>query len=254
MISYAQNHEDVLLNRCFRSQSSGFYIDVGAWEPVLHSVTHHFYELGWHGVNIEPVPEYFEMLVNARSRDVNLRCAVSDEGGDLPFSFVEGSGLSTPRSLAERHVNDLAVGGFPTRVGAVPAVTLADVCQAYVAVGQDVDFLKVDVEGWEAKVLSGADWERWRPRVVVVEVVTPIGYDPRQTCRGRRPLDPMGSAPPANGYLFAAADGLNRWFVRSEDEALLEHFRFPVNALTTSCPIHSRVGSAATHRREREGA
>ena len=49
MISYAQNHEDVLLNRCFGSQASGFYIDVGAWEPVLHSVTHHFYEQGWHG-------------------------------------------------------------------------------------------------------------------------------------------------------------------------------------------------------------
>jgi hypothetical protein len=43
MISYAQNHEDVLLERCFGTQQSGFYVDVGAWEPVLHSVTQHFY-------------------------------------------------------------------------------------------------------------------------------------------------------------------------------------------------------------------
>ncbi len=57
-----------------------------------------------------------------------------------------------------RHVDDLATGGYPTHTGSVPAVTLADVCEAHVPDGQDVDFLKVDVEGWEAKVLSGGDW------------------------------------------------------------------------------------------------
>jgi hypothetical protein len=54
MISYAHNFEDVLLDRCFRNVSNGFYIDVGAWDPVVDSVTHHFYEKGWHGINGEP--------------------------------------------------------------------------------------------------------------------------------------------------------------------------------------------------------
>ena len=59
MISYAQNYEDVVLERCFKDVPAGFYIDVGAWDPLEHSVTHHFYERGWHGINIEPNPEFF---------------------------------------------------------------------------------------------------------------------------------------------------------------------------------------------------
>ena len=47
MISYAQNFEDVILNRAFRHQRSGFYIDIGAFDPVVDSVTKHFYDLGW---------------------------------------------------------------------------------------------------------------------------------------------------------------------------------------------------------------
>ena len=255
MISYAQNHEDVLLNRCFGGQPSGFYIDVGAWEPVLHSVTHHFYEQGWHGVNIEPVSQYYEMLVEARPRDVNLRCALSDERGDLVFSVVDGSGLSTPRSLGDQLVTDLAAGGYSTHRETVSAMTLADVCRLYVSVGQDVDFLKVDVEGWETKVLNGGDWDAYRPRVVVVETVTPFGFDPSDQ---RVEVEDLSSEWEADlldkGYLFATADGLNRWFVRSEDESLLEHFRFPVNAVDDFVPyslitaqqqvreLHARVG------------
>jgi hypothetical protein len=47
MYTYAQNFEDVMLNRLFHEQASGFYIDVGAWDPNMHSVTKHFYKGGW---------------------------------------------------------------------------------------------------------------------------------------------------------------------------------------------------------------
>jgi hypothetical protein len=60
MTSYAQNHEDVLLERCFRNQVEGFYIDVGAWDPVIDSVTQWFYLRGWRGINVEPTLQYFE--------------------------------------------------------------------------------------------------------------------------------------------------------------------------------------------------
>ncbi len=54
MISYAQNQEDVLLNRVFQGLSDGFYIDVGANDPVVDSVTKLFYDRGWTGINVEP--------------------------------------------------------------------------------------------------------------------------------------------------------------------------------------------------------
>ena len=54
MISWAQNLEDVMLARAFKGTARGYYVDVGAYDPVIDSVTRHFYEAGWHGINIEP--------------------------------------------------------------------------------------------------------------------------------------------------------------------------------------------------------
>ena len=238
MISYAQNHEDVLLDRCFREQRTGFFIDVGAWEPVLHSVTNHFSERGWRGINVEPVPEYFDKLVAARTRDVNLQLALSDRPGESTFSVIQGSGLSTLRGLDQDHIQDLARGGFPTVEVKVTTATLADVCREHVPPGQVIDFLKVDVEGWEAQVLRGSDWKSYRPRVVIVEVGTPIVFDPvAQRVEVEDTSSEWESALLAQGYLFALADGLNRWFVRSEDADLLRHFRHPVNVLDDYVPL-----------------
>lgn len=44
MISYAQNFEDVMLERAFADLEIGFWVDVGAWDPDTDSVTRHFYD------------------------------------------------------------------------------------------------------------------------------------------------------------------------------------------------------------------
>jgi len=56
MISYAQNFEDVLLGRVFHNRTDGFYVDVGAGDPVELSVTKWFYDLGWSKIGYEHVP------------------------------------------------------------------------------------------------------------------------------------------------------------------------------------------------------
>src|SRR5690348_6483959 len=90
MISFAQNHEDVLLRRLFPDSTDGFYIDVGANHPVYHSVTKHFYDRGWRGINIEPVPTVFEELRAQRDRDLNLCVGVSNREGSLTFYGPRG--------------------------------------------------------------------------------------------------------------------------------------------------------------------
>src|SRR4051795_2870261 len=85
MISYAQNHEDVLLDRLFARGLPGFFIDVGANDPVKYSITKHFSEMGWRGINIEPAAQPFARLEEARGRDINLNVGVSDSEGTLSF-------------------------------------------------------------------------------------------------------------------------------------------------------------------------
>ncbi len=89
MISYAGNREDVLLHRLFGAQQTGYYVDVGAGDPEDHSVTKHFYDSGWSGLNVEPSERLFRRLVADRPRDVNVNAAVSDEPGTVTFYECE---------------------------------------------------------------------------------------------------------------------------------------------------------------------
>ena len=88
-------------------------------------------------------------------------------------------------------------------------------------VSETIDFLKIDVEGAERDVLLGADFRTWRPRVVVVEATEPGARTPN--FEGWEPLLLE------QNYLFASFDGLNRYYVRSEDRDLIGELQVPVS-------------------------
>jgi len=217
MISYAQNFEDVILARVFKGRASGFYIDVGVWHPTIDSVTKHFYDLGWTGINVEALPRQFDLIRQARPRDININAAVSTQVGPLRFHDFEGTGLSTSRTdYAEQHVT----AGFGMAVLDVPTISLKDVCEVH-AHGKSIDFIKIDVEGAEADVVESGDWQTYRPAVVVVEATVP--NSPKESFADWEPKIL------AADYLFCYFDGLNRWYVRQEDSHLRAAFYAPPN-------------------------
>ena len=77
LISYAQNREDVYINWLLSGKNKGFYVDVGANDPVHDSVTKFFYDRGWSGINIEPINEHYKNLTKERPRDINLQIGVA---------------------------------------------------------------------------------------------------------------------------------------------------------------------------------
>ena len=105
-----------MLARALADVDKGFYVDVGAQDPLIDSVTRLFYERGWNGINIEPVPHWFERLQAERTRDINLMCAVAASDGTLVLHEFSDSGLSTAseayarnhtaagRNMVKRHV------------------------------------------------------------------------------------------------------------------------------------------------------
>ncbi len=217
MISYAQNFEDVMLARAFKEQITGFYIDIGVWDATIDSVTKHFYDKGWSGVNIEPLPDNYQQIAAARPRDINLNVAVSNHHGSLLFHHVEGTGLSTScREYAHTH----AEKGFQVSELTVPTKTLKEICANHAA-SVTIDFLKVDVEGAEADVIKSGDWNTYRPRIVLVEATAP-----------NSPLESFTEWEPVlleHGYKFVYFDGLNRFYYREEEPHLLDYFRVPPN-------------------------
>jgi len=143
LFSFAQNREDVLLHRLFSGQPGGFYIDVGAAHPDFHSVTKPFYNLGWHGVNIEPVPVLFEMLREDRPRDVNLNMGLSNHEGTLTFYEVPGQIGSSTFCAGQAEV--LRRDGFEIVERSIPVTTLTRVCEQYAP--PTIDFPKKEPSG-----------------------------------------------------------------------------------------------------------
>lgn len=224
MISYAQNFEDVVLDRVFHDVEHGRYIDVGAFDPTNDSVTRHFYDRGWSGVNIEPVERFHRRFVVERPRDTNLNVAVGGSAGTVEFHEWGDSGLSTYRETFDAAL--AAALPFERRSYTVPLTTLAAITAGLD--GRPIDFLKVDVEGAERDVLRGAEWRAFRPRVVVVEAVRP-----RLITRGSRGYEPAWFEwEPIlldNGFEFALFDGLNRFYHRREEPGLRRLLSYPAN-------------------------
>ena len=225
-ISYAQNAEDVRLRRAFRHQSSGFYVDVGANNPVNFSVTKHFYEHGWTGINVEPIRALHELIQRDRPRDVNLNVGCSNRPGTLTLHVARGqaSGMST-FTEEERRVHEAK--GFQFDTVTTKVVTLASICEEHLA-GRTIDFLSIDVEGHEREVLEGADLGKFRPRVIVIEATRPNSTEPTH--------ERWEDLIVGQGYLFAVFDGLNRYYVRREDEALIPDLALSPNVFDDYTP------------------
>jgi FkbM family methyltransferase len=203
-ISYAQNNEDVLLWRALGHVQNGFYIDVGANDPVEHSVTKAFYDAGWSGINIEPLPHFHDAFQQQRPRDINLAIAAGGREDSLTlFDVPSVRGWASPDpKVAEAHRSH----GFEVTELIVPMRPLAAVCAEHVQ--REIHFLKIDVEGFEGEVLRGMDFERWRPWVLVIEATMP---DSRVTNH-----ETWEHLVTSQRYRYAWFDGLNRYYVAEE--------------------------------------
>lgn len=185
----------------------GYYVDCGAWDPLLDSVTKHFYDRQWNGINVEPNKHYYDLLVNERPRDVNLRCAVGSKAEEArDFYVIKNTGCSTLDST-----HDLPPDKTHTEV--VPVRTLADILLEYPCPSDRFfAFVKIDVEGWEVEVLKGMDLKRNRPHVFCIEsglCLDGVWLPHYKT------WEPMLLKA---GYRFAKEDPINRFYVNTRDQ------------------------------------
>ena len=239
MITYAQNFEDVMLARAFRNQALGFYIDVGAMDPIEGSVTKHFYDRGWHGINVEPDQRSYIRIQEQRPRDINLCVALGDREEARTFYQFEAQGISTFHPKFRRYFE---AKGQKSAERNVEVMTLQRVCLEHVT--SDIDFLKIDAEGWEGPIIRGADWVTVRPRVVLIEATEPFSHIPRWN---EWEPDLLKAA-----YCFVYYDGLNRFYIRSEEPGLREAFAYPPNVLDEFIPFSTAAAQERAQALEAE--
>jgi len=212
---YSQFYEDYILGYVFKGHDHGFYVDVGANDPDDSSVTKYFYLAGWRGINIEPIPELVEKLNKSRPEDTNKGVAISDRPGELPF-YKGGSKASGLSTLSPKIAASHRARGYEFTKIMIPVTTLNAVLDEHAKDKSEITFLNVDVEGFEKQVLSGIDFKRYHPRVIMAESTAPLTEVATHQKWESILID--------NGYIFAMDDGLNRYYVHKSDESLLSKF------------------------------
>ena len=240
--SYAQNFEDVMLWRALSHVEHGFYIDVGAQDPIIDSVSLVFHEHGWSGIHVEPLQRYADMLKQQRPGDTVIQAAVGNGPAVLHFFEIPGTGISTAAAdIAAQHRER----GFDVRDIAVPCITLASILDA--AAEPEIHWLKVDVEGFEQQVLASWGASRARPWIVVVESTLPLTQ-----------IETHGkweSILVSYGYKPTYFDGLNRYYVSEAHPELRAAFAVPPNIFddfalngTANAPFHRLIVSRDQER------
>ena len=245
MISYAQAREDVLLHRALHHVhfSQGFYIDVGGYDPNHDSVTRHFYDHGWRGINVEPSSTLFPAFVRERARDINLQVAVSDRAGEVIFHEVEGQLGTLEDRFAERH----SQAGFASHSYTVPAMTLTQICEQHAPA--EIHFLKIDIEGHEGAAIRGMDFGRFRPWIMVIEATEPNNL----AAPTYADWDPVVCQA---GYRMVYTDVLNRYYVADEHADLAGYFDIPADdyhygyVIAELHQLRARVAELEAHRRD----
>lgn len=221
-ISYAQNAEDILLDRLFAGQV-GTFVDIGANHPFLDSNTYYFYLRGWRGVNIEPNPNAARLFQAHRPDDTTLSLAISDDEGELPFFEVANAENSTGLSSVDRSTVEAyrVEGGYTITERVVPVRTMRSLIVEHRI--EPPDLVSIDVECHEAAVIRGIPLDTWRPKVFVVESTLPL-----TGVATYRDWEPILLE---QGYLLAAFNGVNRFYLRDDLTDKLSLFETPVSAL-----------------------
>lgn len=241
-VSYGQNAEDVVLFRALRHVESGHYIEIGANDPTVDSVSAPFYHRGWSGITVEPVHAYAERHRAERQRDTLIEAAISDDpSGSVVLHQIADTGLSSLLDgvgLAHREA------GWSVTEETVPARRLDDILDQVGWDGVDIQFMIVDTEGAERTVLDTIDLHRWRPWVLVIEATEPQSTAPSHEAWESLVLDA--------GYLFCLFDGLSRFYVASErDEQLHQALSYPACVHDNYVPRHVvELESAAEQLRQ----
>lgn len=140
---------------------TGFFVDVGANHPFAGSQSWHLERRGWRGVLVEPLPQQAELLRRTRQAAVfAVACSSPANAGKvLPF-YADGPLSGLDRRQIAPFANPVAIE--------VPVRTL-DAILEEAGAPQPIDFLSIDVEGHEIEALSGFDFARWAPRLILME-------------------------------------------------------------------------------------
>lgn len=171
-ISYSQCGEDLIIHYIFKwlKINKPTYIDVGAFHPTKLSNTYLFYKNGAEGVCIEPDPVLYSEIKKNRVRDKCLNVGIGvDENSSAKFYVMTSKTLNTfskEEAMRYKKYKNQKI----EMVVDLPIMTINNAIEKHCE--KTPDFISIDIEGMELKILKSLDFEKFRPKVFCIETLT----------------------------------------------------------------------------------
>ncbi len=165
-LTYSGEGEDLIIEKFTRDIPHGLYVDVGCYHPKVGSNTFKLFKKGWEGINIDPNPHTIALFNKYRPKDINLNLGISELGEPLTYYEFEESAISTfsPEFYQLRMNQGAKFLGKKN----VKTSKLSEVFDQYLN-GRTIDVLDIDAEGIDIEVLNSNDWEKYKPKIILVE-------------------------------------------------------------------------------------
>jgi FkbM family methyltransferase len=164
-----QNLEQIYL-KYFGYPSKGYFVEVGAYDGEFVSNTSFLADLGWEGIYIEPIYEYF-LKCSARHQNNNVsvvNAAVGTEEKEV--TIFQGETLSTLNYEQVKRYSEID-WSKDMKFSENKCVQLRlETLLSKENAPKDFDLLIVDVEGKESEIFRSFNLEEWRPKMMIVEL------------------------------------------------------------------------------------
>ena len=164
--SYAMDNEDIAVLDYFKDKKNGFYVDVGCYHPIHRSNTYLLHKQNWCGINIDTSEFSIDLFDFIRPKDLNYNCAISNKKEMIKLFYQKK--LSQLSTIEIDQAKKVFQGNI--KVKEIQAFTLDEILSRSKYKNTKIDFLDIDVEGADLKVLEGLSFEIYKPELVCVEI------------------------------------------------------------------------------------
>lgn len=165
---FGQSAEDILIRHYLRSHETGTYLDLGAYDPFIMSNTALLWTRGWRGCNVDANYSSIKKFKKYRPIDLNLHAAVvtkaEKRASDTVKFFVDGSDSKSRSARGSLYKSSRSNSEI-----LVPCRSIIDIVDA--CNFTELNFLNVDLEGHDFKIISEFPFEQLAPDVISIEDV-----------------------------------------------------------------------------------
>jgi len=156
---------DIILEKIFKNQDKGIYIDVGCQHPIKNNNTYLLYKKGWEGINVDLDKDNIDLFNASRSKDNNFNKALSSDVNDVDLYFYH---KKSPINTINKRTSEFQKAKVSS-IKKIKTDTLDNIILNTKYKNSSFDLLSIDVEGHELEVLKGFNLFKFSPNVIVVE-------------------------------------------------------------------------------------